>query len=214
MCHRIEEGHQVRKRIVLTLIGIALAVAVLVPTAVAVVSRDASSTTTSLPRAVWKMKVKGVRTLELGDRNFAAYKALNRTTYTDTVTGEVYSGVSLKALVGLVDDRNPRTFNEGLAATAPGYIVRVIAIDTFSHDFTSADIATKNIIVADKVLAAGATAELALPFGTAKYKTSSNSASFSPAWPIKLVGADITSGSMKVGGIQRIEIRPAPVTTR
>ena len=58
-----------------------------------------------------------------------------------------------------------------LATTAPGYIVRVIGADGFSHDFASADVATENIVVANKVAAAGAEC-LALPFGTAKYKTS------------------------------------------
>ena len=67
-----------------------------------------------------------------------------------------YSGVDLKALVGLIDDKHPRTFNVELATTAPGYLVRVIGADGFSHDFTSADVATENIVVANKVAAAGA----------------------------------------------------------
>ena len=48
----------------------------------------------------------------------------------------------------------------------------------------------------------------------AKYTTSKNKASFSPSWPLKLVGADLASGGQKIGGINLISLLPAPVTAR
>lgn len=179
--------------------------------------RDTSTVITSEPGAVWMMKLKGAKVRQMSYRGFAAFKATHRVTFLDNTTDPAnpvtYSGVDLKALVGLIDDKHPRTFNVKLATTAPGYIVRVIGADGYSHDFTSAEVATENIVVANKVAAAGAV-ELALPFGTAKYKTSSDSAGFSPSWPLKLVGSFLTSGSMKVGGINHIILLPAAAATR
>jgi hypothetical protein len=177
-----------------------------------VAPRDTSKVITTTPGATWMFKLKGVKVREMSYRGFAAYAAAHATTWADSTTDPAnpatYSGVDLKTLVGLIDDKNPKTFNEALATTAPGYIVRVIGVDGFSYDFASADVATKNIVVASKVAVAGGLAK-ALPFGTAKYKTSGDSVGFSPSWPLKLVGTDLTSGKMKIGGISLIVIVPA-----
>ena len=91
------------------------------------------------------IKLKGARVRQLTYRDFALYQATHAATYLDNLTDPAnpvtYSGVDLKALVGLVDDNHPRTFNEALATTAPGYIVRVVGADGFAHDFASADVA-------------------------------------------------------------------------
>jgi hypothetical protein len=202
----------VRKRIVVGALLGALVLLIAVPLAVAAVGpRDTSKTITTTPGATWMFKMKGTipgsKVHEMSYRDFAGFAKARPATWTDSTTDPAnpatYSGVDLKTLVGIVDDKNSRTFNEALATTAPGYTVRVIGVDGFSHDFASAEVATKNIIVASKV-AVGAAPSLALPFGTAKFKTSSNTVGFSPSWPLKLAGADLTSGSMKIGGISLI----------
>jgi hypothetical protein len=177
--------------------------------------RDTSKVITTTPGATWMFKMKGVKVREVSYRGFATFAVAHATSWTDSTTDPAnpatYTGVDLKALVGLIDDKHPKTFNEALATTTPGYIVRVIGVEGFSHDFASADVATKNIIVASKVGVAGGLAK-ALPFGTAKYKTTGDSVGFSPSWPLKLVGTDLTSGSMKIGGISLVVILPATTT--
>ena len=212
-----EEGDEVRKHLVVAALLGALVLLVVVPLAFAGVGpRDTSKVIATTPGATWMFKLRGTipdsKTREMSYRGFAAFAAAPATSWVDTPTDPAhpatYTGVDLKALVGLVDDKNPNTFNDALATTAPGYVVRVIGVDGFSHDFASADVAAKNIVVASKVGVAGALAK-ALPFGTAKYKTSSGTVGFSPSWPLKLVGTDLTSGSMKIGAISQIVIVPA-----
>jgi len=203
----------VRKHLVAAALLGALVLLTVVPLAFAgVAPRDTSKVITTTPGATWMFKLKGVKVRAMSYRGFAAFAAAHATTWVDSTTDPAdpatYGGVDLKTLVGLIDDKHPKTFNEALATTAPGYIVRVIGVDGFSHDFASADVATKNIVVASKVAVAGGLAK-ALPFGTAKYKTSGDSVSFSPSWPLKLVGTDLTSGSMRIGGISQIVIAPA-----
>ncbi len=186
------------------------------PAAGTMAPRDTSNTISTTPGATWMFKMKGTipgsKTRQMTYRGFATFAVAHSATWVDDTTDPAnpatYSGVDLKTLVGLIDDKNVNTFNESLAQTAPGYIVRVIGVDGFSHDFASADVATQNIIVASKV-AVGTGPSRALPFGTAKYKTASDSVGFSPSWPLKLVGTDLTSGSMKIGAISLIELLPA-----
>jgi len=199
----------VKKRLVISGLLGALVALLLVPSAGAAIPRDTSSVIASFPSATWLIKVKGVGIKELSYRGFAAIKATKGVSWTDTVSGDIYGGVDLKTLVGLVDDKHPATFNTKRATLGAGYMVRVTAVDGFYADFASADVATKNIVVASRLTPSGGT-EAALPCGTAKYKTASDSVGFSPAWPLKLVGSDLTSGKQKVGGIVRIQIMPAP----
>lgn len=202
-----------RKRVIVGALLGALVLLAVVPLAVAAVDRDVSKSIGTTPGATWMFKMKGAKVHEMSYKDFAGFAKGHAATFVDSATDPAnpatYSGVDLKTLVGIVDDKNSKTFNDALATTAPGYIVRVIGVDGFSHDFASADVATKNIVVANK-FATGTGPSLALPFGTAKYKTSSSSVGFSPSWPIKLVGADLTSGSMKIGGISLIVLLPAP----
>jgi hypothetical protein len=205
----------VRKHVIAGALLGALILLAVVPLAVAAVGpRDTSKTISTTPGATWMFKMKGAKTHEMTYKDFAGFSKAHPASWvdnTDPANPATYSGVDLKTLVGIVDDKNSKTFDDALATTAPGYIVRVIGVDGFSHDFASADVATKNIIVASKV-ATGTGPALALPFGTAKYKTTGASVGFSPSWPIKLVGTDLTSGSMKIGAISLIVLLPAPTT--
>ena len=210
-----------RKHVIAGALLGALILLAVVPLAMAAVGpRDASQSINSTPGATWMFKMKGTipgsKTHEMTYKDFAGFSKAHPTTWVDKTSDPAnpttYSGVDLKTLVGIVDDKNSRTFNDALATTAPGYIVRVIGVDGFSHDFASADVANNVILVASKV-ATGAGPTLALPLGTAKYKTSGNSVGFSPSWPIKLAGDFVAaSGKMRIGGISLIELLPATTT--
>ena len=62
-----------------------------------------------------------------------------------------YKGLTLKRLVGRIDDGNPATFNKTRAAK--GYAVVVEAMDGFTCTYTSAEVMTigAKIIVADRL---------------------------------------------------------------
>jgi hypothetical protein len=165
--------------------------------------------------AVWSVKLRGLHgkpTLVWSSKTYGAWQAKKQIAqYTDPVTTETFKGVLLKDLVGRIDGGSKTAFNEQLATTAPGYVVRVAGVDGFFYDFPSADVAAKSIIVADRFTVTGASGDVQLPYGTAKYKTTGNKASFSPSWPLKLVGSDLASGTQKIGGINYITIVNTPV---
>ena len=107
------------------------------------------------------------------------------------IDGNVWSGVPLWVLLGVVDDLetgNHWTFNDTVAANA--YSVNVVAGDNFTKTFSSADIArSDNFIVADK----------------------KNGAYLTDSWPLRLVGPGVTKadgslGGKSIGNIVKIEI--------
>jgi DMSO/TMAO reductase YedYZ molybdopterin-dependent catalytic subunit len=105
--------------------------------------------------------------------------------------GNVWSGMPLWVLLGVVDDDKTVghwTFND--ARAADGYTVKVVAKDGFSKTFNSADIARNdNYIVANKI----------------------NGEPLTDKGPLRLVGAAVTKedgslGGSAVGNIVKIEI--------
>ena len=107
------------------------------------------------------------------------------------IDGNVWSGVPLWVLLGVVDDLETGdhwTFNDTVAAN--GYSVNVIAGDNLTKTFSSADIArSDDFIVADK----------------------KNGAFLTDSWPLRLVGAGVTKadgslGGKSIGNIVKIEI--------
>ncbi|MDD5511049.1 MAG: hypothetical protein PHI12_09600 [Dehalococcoidales bacterium] len=107
------------------------------------------------------------------------------------IDGNVWSGVPLWVLLGVVDDIEAGshwTFNDDVAAA--GYSINVIAGDGFSRSFTSTGVArSDNYIVANKI----------------------NGAELTDRWPLRLVGAGVTKadgslGGSAVGNIVKIEI--------
>jgi len=183
----------------------------------AAATRDTSKVIPATPGATWMIKLRGTlpgaKMRELSFRGFADVKAKQRVEWTEAVTGDKYSGVDLKSLVALVDDGNAKTFNTKLAAA--GYTVRVVGLDGFSYDFSSADVAKGGILVVDKVLVSGKAKETALALGTAKAITGSDSSPesvrWSPSWPVKLAGDFVAaSGKMRIGGVSVIEVMPTP----
>jgi len=102
-----------------------------------------------------------------------------------------WQGLPLWTLVGWVDDGNqhgPGAFNDKLAAL--GYDVRVIAADNFSYTFPISEVARNdNIIVAN---------------------TFNDQPLAEDAYPLRLVGSDLTSGKQRIRQIARIELLDLP----
>ena len=205
-----------RRRIILAAACGVIVLLTATAAAFAAATRDTSKVYSSTPGVTWMVKLRGTlpgtKVREMTFRGFANFKATHRLEWTDTVSGDKYSGVDLKGLVGLIDDANPATFNTSLATGGDGYMVRIIGLDGFSYDFKSSDVASAGILVADKALAAGTAKELALVLGTAKAVTGPpESARWSPTWPLKLAGDFVNaSGKMRIGGISIIQLIPTP----
>jgi hypothetical protein len=192
-----------RKRIIMTVIG-----AVLLAAAAAAPALAADA----VPYG-WVLQLRSAKhNTDLTYKAFRHYRlTMNRqvvwTDSTDPANPLTYKGVSLRRLVGIVDDNDPATFN--VAKAAAGYNVVVTGLDGFAATYTSAEVATmgKALIVADRVNDA--------PFdlGTASIKdpmTVDEVAVWKPAFPLKLVSSDPTiTGKRKPAGVARIAIEPA-----
>ncbi len=195
-----------KTKIALVGVAVLLLALVLAPAAgaAATVSARADETVAVLPSAAWMMKAVGGkygngRIKELTYRGFAKLRKASEATWTDADTGDVYYGVTLKRLVGLVDDNKPGSFNEAKAA-GNSYSVAVKSLDGFTYTWNSADVAALEIIVATHYSPGGADYRVTLPLGELR-----DTPRWIPAWPAKLVGAEPdTSGKKRIGGVNRI----------
>ncbi|HQN91678.1 MAG TPA: hypothetical protein PK336_05375, partial [Methanoculleus sp.] len=148
---------------------------------------------TPLEPATWSVSLIGARTEEV-DQDYFEYgvNCGHDATYTDD-NGDVWSGMPLWYLVGLVDDdlrHGPGAFNDDLAAE--GYSIKVTSSDNYSINFDSASIA-KN----DGIIVANTLNGEPLP----KIIGDKNK----PCWPLQLIGPDVSAGQ-KIGGIAKIEL--------
>jgi DMSO/TMAO reductase YedYZ molybdopterin-dependent catalytic subunit len=100
---------------------------------------------------VWTLHLEGALSDDVNQTEFEAMAATQGVTYTSTELDD-WSGIPLWALVGLVDDQDPGTFNDALANSG-AYQVKVIACDNFSYKFddSSAIAGNDNIIIANLV---------------------------------------------------------------
>ena len=163
----------------------------------------------------WDLQLRNTKTAkysaDLTYKGFATWAALKHRTVsiedTSTVPSTIYSGVSLKTLVGYFDDKDRNTFNVALAAK--GYNVVILGMDGFAATIPSADIASlgDKIILADK---AGG-----LPLAVPAAGLDRNGLpSWKPSWPLKVVSLDPSvTGKMKPGGVVRLSIVPAVAPT-
>jgi hypothetical protein len=129
----------------------------------------------------WTLELQGRSTRSLDNEEFAEGAGSSFTEWTDA-DGRVWKGLSLKYLLGLVDDDDPKTFNAQLAGI--GYSVEIKAADGFSKTFTSAKIAAGDWIIAH--MRDGA-------------EVPENQ------WPLRFVGTDLTKGEM-VGQVASVTI--------
>ena len=209
-----------RKRLTLILGGAAvLLLAVAAPSLLALVRSAAPDPYAAPVPYSWSLQLKkGPQKVEIDRSQFRRIEAAhdrmativvdeNKPTTPDNATDDTtYTGMSLAQVVGIIDDKDPATFNRKLAMTGAGYGIEVTGIDYFSYVYSSKQVAElgKALLVADKANGK------ALVWGSVK--VSGTTGTFKPNWPLKLVSSDTTiTGKMKPSGILRISIVAAPV---
>jgi hypothetical protein len=160
----------------------------------------------------WLLQLRGAKRVTVADYTYRGWQkqagvkatVVDANKTPDDATDDLtYTGVGLWRLVGKIDDKNPSTFNQKLATTAPGYNVVVTGVDGYSATFTSAEVATLKdaLVVADHVNGQP------LYLGTASIKN--DAASWKPMWPLKLFTNDANVfNNRKVAGVERISIVP------
>jgi hypothetical protein len=204
-----------RKRVILLIVGAAvLALAAAAPVLLAMVRTAPDPYSAPVPFA-WTLQLRGARDINLSKPQFRTLEAANGNAVTimvddaktpaDPSDDTACTGIPLARLVGLIDDKNPATFNTKLATTGDGYGVEVMGIDYFSYVFSSKDVAAlgNTLVVAN--LANGAP----LPWGSVS--VSGTTGKFKPSWPLRLVSSDSSVvGNMKPRGVLRISIVAAP----
>lgn len=149
----------------------------------------------------WTLQLSGARdenvTRAYFEDGLACASSSHHVTWTDS-EGNVWGGVPLWLLVGMVDD-NPdignKHFNFNAELAAAGYEVKVIAGDGWSTVLDSADIAGSDAYIVANTLNGEP-----LPL-----KTESNKG----CWPLQLKGSAI-AGGQQVGNIVRIELSGLP----
>jgi hypothetical protein len=148
----------------------------------------------SAPLYGWVIQLRGALDKDLTYTQFAALQKTVGATWKDTSTN-TWAGVPLWRLVGLVDDKNAKTFNDGLAAR--GYSVQVVGLDDSPVTLVSTDkswVHNRTAIVADKEDGA------ALSFGA---MSTDDPGTWAPSWPARLVSpalpvAETTGGIVKI----------------
>ncbi|NLZ30840.1 MAG: hypothetical protein GX885_08910, partial [Methanomicrobiales archaeon] len=152
---------------------------------------------TPVQPTVWRVTLKGTLTETVDQKYFEQGVAQGHVaTYIDD-DGDVWSGMPLWYLIGLVDDEQghgPGTFNEALAAK--GYSIKVTSNDGYSINFDSKSVA-KN----DDIIVANTRNGEPLPETTGEKKK--------PCWPLQMIGEAVSSGQ-KVGGVATIELVGIP----
>jgi hypothetical protein len=206
-----------RKRVILLLVGAAvLALAAAAPVLLAMVRTAAPDPYTTPVPFGWNLQLRGVKHgMNLNNRAFRALEAVKGNAVTimvddaktpdDPSDDTACTGIPLARLVGLIDDKNPATFNTKLAMKGAGYGVEVMGVDYFSYVYSSKDVAAfgNTLVVAN--LANGA------PLAWGSVKVSGTTGTFKPTWPLRLVCSDSSvTGKMKPSGILRISIVAAP----
>jgi hypothetical protein len=208
-----------KTRLTLVLGGAAvLLLAVAAPMLLALVRSAAPDPYTTPVPFSWSLQLKkGTHRAEINRSQFRRFEAAKNRTATivvdenkpvtpeDATDDTTYTGMSLAQVVGIIDDKDPTTFNRRLATTGLGYGVEVTGIDYFSYVYSSKQVAElgKALMVADKANGK------ALVWGSVK--VSDTTGTFKPGWPLKLVSSDTTiTGKMKPSGIMRVRIVAAP----
>jgi PKD repeat protein len=169
-------------------------------TAVVKITVDISGTGPVEPD--WELSLSGARdqavTRTYFEQGLACASSGHLVTWTDS-EGNVWGGVPLWLLVGMVDDNpdsGPDHFNFNDALAAKGYSIKVIAGDGYNVNFESADIARNNdYIVANSLN--GTPLPILKPNST------------KPCFPLQLIGPAVSSGKL-IGNITTIELVGIP----
>lgn len=165
------------------------------PSVSQVVRIELQSTTPTRPVptvAEWPLQLHGAYSVDFTQAEFEASVLLDGLSCVDD-TG-TWCGLALWRLVALVDDNDPNTFNDVLAAQ--GYAIKVSAPDYY-YVFDSGTVAGNDNIIAANTLD-GQPLPLTDPANPAKLW-----------YPLKLVGSGLHSGD-RVGGVVMIELLNLP----
>jgi len=162
------------------------------PSAAGISARNIETVKIYHPEKEWSLSLEGSISTDMSKHYFEegiACEASHRATYTDN-QGQVWEGMPLWRIIGWVDDDNEHSgaaFNDTMAAM--GYTIHVIADDGYEATFTSQEIArNNNYILANSVDGHHIDAE-------------------DSAWPLKLVGVNVTGGK-SVKAVARIAFIP------
>ena len=140
----------------------------------------------------WTLTLTGFEEQTITPDQFQAIKAEHSITVT-AQNGDVYSGVPLTTLIGMVDDADPATFNTTRAAL--GYSIIIRATDWHDRIFSPDDLTDTGFCIADAVNGGP------LPKQDGDIKIA----------PLVLVGADVPPG-MGIGNILDITLDGAAIT--
>ena len=144
----------------------------------------------------WVIQLRGAISKDLTYRQFAAVAAEKGVGASVAFGTDTWAGVPLWRLVGLVDDKHPKTFSDSLAKK--GYFVQVVGLDGSAAILKSTDsswVHSHTAIVADERDGA--------PLAFGSISSGSSGANWLPSWPAQLVGPTLTD-AQKVGGIVKI----------
>ena len=149
--------------------------------------------------AEWPLKLYGAQTDTITLPSFESCASCHGVSYTDD--DGTWSGLPLWYLMGDVDDTNTHgagNFNDSLAAQ--GYDVWVVAADAYYQEFDSETLARNDNVILANMLNGEPLPETLM---------SGDPPSPHPAYPLKIVGSDVSSGS-RVGAVVRIDLRNIP----
>ena len=180
--------------------GVAIALAFAGAVAAAPTTSSPAGATAALgaspPVYGWVIQLRGAVNRDLTSTQFAAIEKTVGTTWTDT-SDNAWAGIPLWRLVALVDDKNPKTFNAGLAAK--GYWVQVIGLADVPVRLSSTD---KSWVHNNKAIVADRQNGAPLSFGS---MSTGDPGTWVPGWPAQLVGPSL-AGGQTTSGIVKIVV--------
>jgi hypothetical protein len=149
----------------------------------------------------WPLQLIGASTLSMTKTDFESLAAAHPSNeYTDS-SGNIWKGVALYRLIGMVDDGNSATFNDNLTSY---YSIKLTAADGYSKTIAPSDYAA-NFVVANKVKLNGTLNWIDLPL--------TNPTNVSKLWyPLIDTGSGIAVNNMRVASLVKIELLNLPAT--
>jgi len=138
----------------------------------------------------WSIQLNGASTYTMTNTEFESMVAANPASWAQDANN-TWNGLALWRLIAKVDDDDPETFNDFLAAI--GYNVRITASDGYNKTFSIADLERND----DRIIANGLNGYTLAP----------------ERFPLRFVGPGLTGGQM-VSKIVKVELLnlPLPVT--
>lgn len=134
----------------------------------------------------WELTLVGDRTITLTGEEFITARKTSGATFTDS-SGDVYGGLPLTYLIGLVDDGDDPSYNSSLPVK--GYTIIIRATDWHDRSFSAGDITQDGFLVADTCNG------LPLPARDGDIKIA----------PLLLIGPEV-SADMRIGNIMDITL--------